>query len=114
MSTWSRFVDEKGAPAVTGSEGGTIVLDEEHGLGARITLEKDGAIAPFTITCGIYGWMAHTRFFSNLDEATHAYEAMKPELVTILEAIPYSSDPEVEKKSARVSEAISGFVDRFP
>ena len=46
MSTWSRFVDEKGAPAVTGSEGGTIVLDEEHGLGARITLEKDGAIAP--------------------------------------------------------------------
>jgi hypothetical protein len=66
MSTWSRFVDEKGAPAVTGSEGGTIVLDEEHGLGARITLEKDGAIAPFTITCGIYGWMAHTRFFSNL------------------------------------------------
>jgi hypothetical protein len=39
---------------------------------------------------------------------------MKPELVTILETIPYSSDPEVEKKSARVSEAISGFVDRFP
>jgi len=114
MATWSRFVDEKGAPAVTGSEGGTIVLDEEHGLGARITLEKDGAIAPFTITCGIYGWMAHTRFFSNLDEATHAYEAMKPELVTILETIPYSSDPEAEKKSARVSEAISGFVDRFP
>ena len=114
MSAWSSFVDESGAPAVTGSEGGTIVLDEEHGLGARITLEKDGAIAPFAITCGIYGWMFHTRFFSSLDEATQAYEVMKPELVTILEAIPFSSDPEVKEKSARVSKAISDFVDRFP
>ena len=114
MSMWSAFVDENGAPAVTGSEGGTIVLDEEHGLGARITLEKDGAIAPFAITCGIYGWMVHTRFFSSLDEATHAYEAMKPELATILDVIPFTSDREVEEKSARVSKAISDFVDRFP
>ena len=114
MSMWSAFVDENGAPAVAGSEGGTIVLDEEHGLGARITLEKDGAIAPFAITCGIYGWMVHTRFFSSLDEATRAYEAMKPELATILDVIPFTSDREVEEKSARVSKAISDFVDRFP
>jgi hypothetical protein len=113
-SMWTRFVDENGAPALVGSEGGSVIVDDEHGLGARITLEKDGAIAPFAITCGIYGWMVHTRFFSSLDEAMRAYEAMKPELATILEAIPPTSDPEVDEKSARVSKAISDFVDRFP
>ena len=111
---WTRFVDETGTPAQVGTEGGTIVVDEEHALGARITLEQDGVIAPFAITCGIYGWIVHTRFFASRDDARHAYEAMKPELGTILEAIPLKSDPEVDDKSARISDAISDFVTRFP
>ena len=111
---WSRYVDEKGAPEITGSEGGTIVLDEEYGSGARITLEKDGAIAPYAITCGIYGCMCHTRFFSGLDEARQAYETMKPELEAILESWPPESDLDVDAKKERFFQAISAFVDRFP
>ena len=47
-----------------GSEGGAILRDEEHPQEARITFERDTRIAPFAITCGIYGCMMHTRFFS--------------------------------------------------
>jgi hypothetical protein len=37
-------------------------------LTARITLERDGH-QPFAITCGSYGWMVHTSFFSGEEEA---------------------------------------------
>ena len=33
--------------------------------------------APFAITCGIYGWMVHTRFFDAEPEASSAFEEMK-------------------------------------
>ena len=67
-------MDEDGTPAwhpfedgasigQAGSEGGVIVRDDEHPWGARITLERDGGFAPFALTCGIYGWMVHTRWF---------------------------------------------------
>jgi len=36
----------------TASEGGQILLDEEHDAGARMTLER-GEQIPFSITCGI-------------------------------------------------------------
>ena len=111
---WERFVDENGIPAETGSEGGTINVDEEYGSGTRITLEKGGAIAPYAITCGIYGCMFHTRFFSGLDEAQQAYETMKPELEAILESWPSASDPDVDAKKQRFFQAISDFVRRFP
>ena len=52
---------ENGATIGTlGSEGGVIERDEEHADGARITIEQGGTIAPYSITCGIYGWMFHT------------------------------------------------------
>lgn len=39
----------------------SLVRDEEHSAGARITLERDGSIAPFAITCGIYGGFLYHR-----------------------------------------------------
>ena len=42
------------------SEGGVILRELEHPDGARIALERGGAVSPFAITCGIYGWMVHT------------------------------------------------------
>jgi hypothetical protein len=60
----------------TGSEGGIIIRDEVHRGGARITLERDGRIAPFSITCGIYGWMVHTAFFGSLNEADERFGRM--------------------------------------
>ncbi len=95
---WHAF-DGGASAGQQGSEGGVIVLDEEHADGARITLERDGH-APWSITCGVYGWMLHTRFFSSRDEAVAALEPMRQGLEAIL-----SNDDD-----SRFSE----FVARFP
>jgi hypothetical protein len=100
-----------------GSESGVILLDDEHSLGARITLERDGASAPFSITCGIYGWMVHTRFFGDLQDAELAFDAMKHDLSELLEKNPLQQDPETGPETdpeTRFSEAIGVFVNRFP
>lgn len=96
-----------------GSEGGVILRDDEYRGGARITLERDG-YTPFAITCGVYGWMVHTRFFSTLDEAEREYARMQPELAAIVEMIPLTADPDVDRKMDAVADAIGRFVDRFP
>lgn len=97
-----------------GSEDGLIVRDDEHADGARITLEESGRIAPFSITCGIYGWMVHTRFFSTREAADAAYEAMQADLAAILARIPYVDDPDADAKMRAVSEDVSEFIDRYP
>jgi hypothetical protein len=97
-----------------GSEGGAILRDEEHSLGARLTLERDTSIAPFAITCGIYGWMFHTRWFSSSQEATDEYEKMRAGLSDILAIIPYKTDPEADVKCREVEKAIAAFVSQFP
>jgi hypothetical protein len=83
MAEWYPF--ENGATlGQKGSEGGTILCDEEHHQEARITLERDTTISPFAITCGIYGCMMHTRFFSLESEASSQYEEMKTALSALL------------------------------
>lgn len=67
-----------------GSESGTIVLDQEHPLGARITLEENARDIPYVITCGIYGLMVHTAYFSNVTEAKQIFGEMKADLEEIL------------------------------
>ena len=84
-SSWRPFED--GATlGQTGSEDGIVVHDEEHVLGARITLERAASVAPFAITCGIYGWMMHTRFFASEAEAQSQYDLMENSLSALLEA----------------------------
>lgn len=97
-----------------GSEDGIILRDEELDHGARITMERGGRTAPFAITCGIYGWMVHTRFFGTDSEAQAEFESMKPELGRILDTIPLASEADLESKVPEVAEALSGFVERFP
>ncbi len=83
--TWGPFEDGStvGSP---GSEGGIILRDEEHPLGSRITLERGGTTAPYTITCGIYGSMFHTAWAGNEANGASMYEAMRDRLVLLLEA----------------------------
>src|SRR5579885_2123225 len=95
--TW-HAVDGGATPSTCGSEDGIVERDEEHPDGARVTLEHNGTIAPFAITCGLYGWMCHTRFFSTRDEADREFEAMKAGLAAILALIPLKSDPEADAK----------------
>ena len=68
-----------------GSESGVIIRDSEHPLGARITLERAGTVAPYSITCGIYGCMAPTRFFSTEIDASQQFDLMAAALESILQ-----------------------------
>lgn len=97
----------------TGTENGIILRDEEHPEGARITLEQ-GGFTPFAITCGVYGWLVHTRFFGTQVEATQAFEAMKRELARLAASVPLERDPEIDDKVAAFSEELHEFVEAFP
>ena len=112
---WLASMDARGTSSLRGSEGGTIIVDEEHDdYGARITLEANTKTAQAAITCGLYGWMVHTRLFGTLDVALREYEAMKIDLAIVGSLIPKANDTEVEQKSARLLQAISTFEEKFP
>jgi hypothetical protein len=65
---WIKF--NKGSTIGTiGSEGGKIIEDLECIDGARVTIEKDGVVAPYSVILGIYGLMFHTHFDSTEIEA---------------------------------------------
>jgi hypothetical protein len=96
--------------AEQGSEQGETVLDEEHMLGARITLERNTSIAPFAITCGIYGWMVHTRYFETEREARSQYDNMKHALSELISA---ESETNFED-SHSVMQRIESFVETYP
>ncbi len=87
-----------------GSESGLILLDEEHPSGARITLEHNGVTAPFSITCGVYGVLAHTRFFGTESEARDEFAAMKMGLIDIATMLD-SSDFEA---------GVVAFLEQYP
>lgn len=107
VRNWSPF-EGGGTAGQTGSEGGVIWKDEEHADGARITLERDALLgAPFAITCGIYGWLVHTRFFADEPTALAQYEGMKQALAQIAGLV-------VAERSAEVAEAVDQFVESFP
>jgi hypothetical protein len=111
--SWSIF-DEGKSIGTLGSERGVILRDQEHSAGARITLERDTPQVPYTITCGIYGWMVHTRFFGTEQEAQAGFDLMSLELARIIVMIPLASDPDGDSKMRPVSDAISKFVEKFP
>jgi hypothetical protein len=82
---WGPF-DGGSTIGTTGSEGGIILRDEEHSLGSRITLERDGTTAPYAVTCGIYGSMFHTAWAGSEAAGAAMYEAMRDRLAQLLEA----------------------------
>lgn len=98
---WLAF-DDCASLGQRGSEQGMIVRDEEHRLGARITLERDGCTAPFSITCGIYGLFVHTTFAADEPEAVRKYGAMKECLEKIITSDQHD-----------VSSQLHDFVDAF-
>jgi hypothetical protein len=110
---WQSFAEGR-TIGKSGSEAGVILLDEEHADGARISLECDGTIAPFTIICGIFGWMVHTRFFANEEDARRAYEDMKQALDMIIQSIPFKSDPDCDAKMKATTRMVEEFVEQYP
>jgi hypothetical protein len=81
---WIRF-DAGKSLGQRGSEDGKIIRDEENILGARVTLEEKGNIAPYSITLGIYGLTFHTEFFSTLDQGQKCFELFKDKIELIID-----------------------------
>jgi hypothetical protein len=112
-SVWLPF-DGGSSIGREGSEEGIIVRDETHPHGARITLERDLLLVPFAITCAIYGWIMHTRYFATEAEAQQAFDEMKPELAKILSLIPAAGDPEADAAFPAIVRALDDFIERYP
>jgi hypothetical protein len=106
MNSWLAYDDGRTIGRVN-SEGGVILNDEEYLKGARITLKRAEKIV--SVSCNIYGWINHTRFFSGVPEAERDFMVMKKELGRIMEIITAE-----EVDSLKGWEAISEFVRRFP
>lgn len=105
--------DEGYSIGTVGSSDGAIVHDEEHESGARITLEEESCFASFAITCGIYGWMFHTRYLADESEADAEYDRMKNDLNRILELIPPEENQDEATKN-EIAEEIELFVEMYP
>ncbi|MFI1742829.1 hypothetical protein [Thalassobellus sediminis] len=78
-------IDKGNSIGTIGSEDGKILEDEENSFGARITLEEDGSIAPYSITVGIYGLIFHTDFYSTLENAENEFKNFKKKVEKIIE-----------------------------
>lgn len=106
MNKWTIF--NRGLTiGATSAEGGLILSDEEMPDGARITLKRGANFV--SVSLNIYGWMDHTRFFANNDDAMREYRSMKPAAVAVLDIINSEGVSDI-----KIWEAISDFVRRFP
>jgi hypothetical protein len=92
---WIQF-DEGKSIGQKGSEGGSIIRNEENTLGARVTLEDKGDVAPFSITLGIYGLMFHTAFFSTVGHGQRGFELFKENIELL---ISHCSNEETNRDS---------------
>jgi hypothetical protein len=106
MSNWSAY-DEGQSIGSVGAEGGVILRDEEHEAGARVTLKHGDSY--ISVSCNVYGWMDHTRFFSSITEAQREYLLMRASLGNMVENILSAG-----KSDLKMWEAIAEFVRRFP
>jgi hypothetical protein len=113
--SWRKFAAGESIGKV-GSENGTIVEDDElyAGPGARITLERSTRYGPFAITCGVYGWMVHTRFLGQEVEARVQFDAMKAALEEIASNIELVQSLPFAEMLSRISPLLQDFVERFP
>ena len=106
MSSWFAYKGGRSIGSV-GAEGGEILRDEEHEAGARVTLKRGSSYV--SVSCNVYGWMDHTRFFGSVTEAQREYILMKSSLGNMVENILLA-----DKSDLKMWEAIAEFVRRFP
>jgi hypothetical protein len=107
--TWHAFANGT-TIGTRGSEHGIIVMDEEHMLGARIALEEGGDVAPWSITCGVYWLMFHTRFFADRLTAEAEYAAMKSGIDTLMSQLNAADLSDLSEQGRLAGD----FVERFP
>jgi hypothetical protein len=106
MSNWQPY-NRGRSIGITGSEGGMIIRDEEHPLGARMTIKQGKDYV--SVSCNISGMIDHTRFFKGMKAAEREYVTMQVELAKVMDSISFAKAADI-----KVWEAISEFVARFP
>jgi len=111
--SWQPFHDGSSI-GQEGTEMGLIIRDEWYAGTARITLEDEPRVVPFAITCAVYGWMAHTRYFGTVEEANRAFDEMKPALEKIVSLIPGEDEVDEDAKMLALRVALKDFVVHFP
>jgi hypothetical protein len=109
---WSPF-DGGRTIGTLGSEGGTILADDEIVCAARISLERDCRSAPFAITCGIYFLMFHTHFCGDEAAARRDYAAMKQALDIIVRTYPLESEPDYTARMEEAERLVNELLERF-
>ena len=97
-----------------GAEGGTIVRDEHHPAGLRLTLEEDPSRSFHALTCGVAGWLVHARFFDNEPAALAAWEEMKPALVELSAQLPASGPKSLSPTTREAGARLGAFLARYP
>lgn len=106
MNDWQPY-NRGRSIGVKGSEGGRIVRDEEHPLGARMTIKQGKDYV--SVSCSISGKIDHTRFFKEMKAAEREYSTMQNEMTKVIRAISCARAADI-----KVWEALSEFVARFP
>lgn len=89
---------------------GTVIVDDEHASGARITLARDCGPVPFAITCGIYGLLFHTRYIPNETAARQQLDALKAGIDEILSRLP--EGPLRQDALGSAGEAFASLIDQ--
>jgi len=106
MSNWQPYNHGRSI-GMKGSEGSQIVRDEEHSLGARMTIKQGQGYV--SVSCSIPGKIDHTRFFKGMKAAELEYASMQKELAKVMNAVSTAKAADLN-----AWEAISSFVARFP
>ncbi|HEX8823964.1 MAG TPA: hypothetical protein VF794_28860 [Archangium sp.] len=97
-----------------GAEGGTIVRDEQHPAGLRLTLEEDPARSFHALTCSVAGWLVHRRYFDDEAKAQAAWDEMKPALVELSTQLPASGAKGMDAATRAAGAKLGAFLARFP
>ncbi len=114
QTNWEEY-DAGYTIGTVGADDGAVVRDEEHiSAAARITMEEESSFAPFVVTCQIYGWLRHTRYFEEEAEAENEFEVMKNELEEILETLPVDAENIDEETREEILETLEMFAEKFP
>ena len=109
---WQPY-DDNQTLGTEGSESGIIQRDEIYGSAARITFEAEGQVAPYAITCGIFGWMVHTHFVAQQEAVERDFEAMKQALSRIVNALQNEGEPRANEEEDAIA-LMSAFVHQYP
>lgn len=89
MSKWQPY-NRGRSIGVKSTKGCKVVRDEEHPLGARMTIKQGQDYV--SVSCNNAGKIDHTRFFNKMNVAEREYKVMQKELAKVIRAISSAKD----------------------